>query len=29
VRGDLRHFKVRTSRGISFQRLLVGIVLGG
>jgi opacity protein-like surface antigen len=29
VRGDLRHFKVRTSSGISFQRLLVGIVLGG
>jgi opacity protein-like surface antigen len=29
VRGDLRHFKVRTSTGISFQRLLVGIVLGG
>lgn len=29
VRGDLRHFKVRTSDGLSFQRLLVGIVLGG
>ncbi len=29
VRGDLRHFKVRTSDGVSFQRLLVGIVLGG
>ena len=29
VRGDLRHFKVRTSNGVSFQRLLVGIVLGG
>ena len=29
VRGDLRHFKVRTSNGASFQRLLVGIVLGG
>jgi hypothetical protein len=29
VRGDLRHFKVRTSTGVSYQRLLVGIVLGG
>jgi opacity protein-like surface antigen len=29
VRADLRHFKVRTSTGISFQRFLVGIVLGG
>jgi outer membrane protein with beta-barrel domain len=29
VRADLRHFKVRTSNGVSFQRLLVGIVLGG
>jgi opacity protein-like surface antigen len=29
VRGDLRHFKVRKSDGISFQRLMVGIVLGG
>ncbi len=29
VRADLRHFKVRTSNGLSFQRLLVGIVLGG
>jgi opacity protein-like surface antigen len=29
VRGDLRHCKVRTSTGVSFQRLLVGIVLGG
>jgi opacity protein-like surface antigen len=29
VRGDLRHFKVRKSDGLSFQRLLVGIVLGG
>ena len=28
VRADLRHFKVRTSDGISFQRLLFGIVLG-
>jgi hypothetical protein len=29
VRGDLRHFKVRKSDGLSFQRLTVGIVLGG
>lgn len=29
VRADLRHFKVRTSTGISFQRFVVGIVLGG
>jgi opacity protein-like surface antigen len=29
VRGDLRHFKVRKADGISFQRLTVGIVLGG
>jgi hypothetical protein len=29
VRGDLRHFKVRKANGISFQRLLVGIVIGG
>jgi Outer membrane protein beta-barrel domain len=29
VRGDLRHFKVRKSNGISFQRLMVGIVFGG
>lgn len=29
VRGDLRHFKVRTADGLSFQRFLVGIVLGG
>jgi len=29
VRGDLRHFKVRKSDGISFQRLMVGMVLGG
>jgi hypothetical protein len=28
VRGDLRHFKVRKADGISFQRLMVGIVLG-
>jgi hypothetical protein len=29
VRGDLRRFKVRKANGISFNRLLVGIVLGG
>lgn len=29
VRGDLRHFKVRKANGLSFQRLLVGLVLGG
>ena len=29
VRGDLRHFKVRKADGISFQRLMIGIVLGG
>ena len=29
VRADLRHFKVRKSNGLSFQRMLVGIVLGG
>ena len=29
VRGDLRHFKVRKADGISFQRLMVGLVLGG
>jgi hypothetical protein len=29
VRGDLRHFKVRKANGIRFQRLMVGIVLGG
>ncbi len=29
VRGDLRHFKVRTSDGISFKRFTVGLVLGG
>jgi hypothetical protein len=28
VRADLRHFKVRTSDGLSFQRFTVGIVLG-
>jgi Outer membrane protein beta-barrel domain len=29
VRGDLRHFKVRKSDGISFRRFTVGMVLGG
>ena len=29
LRGDLRRFKVRKSDGISFQRLTIGIVLGG
>jgi opacity protein-like surface antigen len=29
VRADLRHFKVRTSAGLSFQRFMVGVVLGG
>jgi opacity protein-like surface antigen len=29
VRADLRHFKVRTSDGISFRRFTVGVVLGG
>ena len=29
VRGDLRRFKVRKAEGISFQRLTVGLVLGG
>jgi opacity protein-like surface antigen len=29
VRADLRHFKVRKADGLSFQRFLVGIVLGG
>jgi len=29
VRLDWRHFKVRTSDGLSFQRLMVGLVLGG
>ena len=29
VRGDLRHFKVRKADGIGFQRLMVGLVLGG
>ncbi len=29
VRVDLRHFKVRTSDGLSFQRIMAGIILGG
>jgi opacity protein-like surface antigen len=29
VRADLRHFKVRKADGISFQRLMIGIVFGG
>ena len=29
VRGDWRYFKVRKSDGISFNRLTVGLVLGG
>jgi opacity protein-like surface antigen len=29
VRGDLRRFKVRKADGISFQRLTIGLVLGG
>lgn len=29
VRADLRHFKVRKADGIGFQRLMIGIVLGG
>jgi len=29
IRGDLRRFKVRKSNGLSFQRLTVGLVLGG
>jgi len=29
VRVDWRHFKVRTADGLSFQRLMVGLVLGG
>jgi hypothetical protein len=28
VRVDLRHFKVRKSNGLSFQRIMMGIVLG-
>ena len=29
VRFDLRHFKVRKADGIGFNRLMVGLVLGG
>jgi opacity protein-like surface antigen len=29
IRGDLRHFRVRTADGISFRRFMVGLVLGG
>ena len=29
VRFDLRHFKVRKADGLSFQRIMVGLVLGG
>jgi len=29
IRGDIRHFQVRTSNGLSFQRVMLGIVLGG
>jgi hypothetical protein len=29
VRADLRHFKVNASNGISFQRFLFGVVVGG
>ena len=29
VRADLRRFKVRKADGLSFQRFLVGVVLGG
>ena len=29
LRADLRRFKVRSANGLSFQRFLVGIVLGG
>ncbi len=29
VRADLRHFRVRTADGISFRRLMFGLVLGG
>jgi Outer membrane protein beta-barrel domain len=29
VRADLRRFKVRTANGLSFQRFLVGVVIGG
>ena len=29
IRGDLRRFKVRTSNGLSFNRMTIGLVLGG
>lgn len=29
VRADLRHFKVRKANGLSFNRFMVGLVLGG
>ena len=29
VRADLRHFKVRKADGLSFRRLMFGVVLGG
>jgi opacity protein-like surface antigen len=29
VRVDWRHFQVRTTGGLSFQRVMVGVVLGG
>lgn len=29
VRGDFRHFKVRKANGLSFRRLMVGLVVGG
>jgi hypothetical protein len=28
IRGDLRHFKVRKADGLSYRRLMVGLVLG-
>jgi Outer membrane protein beta-barrel domain len=28
VRGDFRHFKVRQSDGLSFQRMMFGVVIG-
>jgi hypothetical protein len=28
IRGDLRHFKVRRADGLSFRRLMIGLVLG-
>ncbi len=29
IRADLRHFKVRKADGLSFQRFMIGLVLGG